>query len=47
MQHTMDVEIITWSEVRLGRELSYDVAYMWNHHDTNELIHKTETDSQT
>ena len=30
--------------------MSYDIAYMWNlkkKNDTNELIHKTEIDSQT
>ena len=30
------------------RQISYDVTYMWNlKHDTNDLIYKTETDSQT
>ena len=31
------------------RQISYDIAYMWNvkKNDTNELIYKTETDSQT
>ena len=29
-------------------QISYDITYMWNlKYDTNELIHKTETDSQT
>ena len=31
-----------------GRQISYDIIYMWNQkNDTNELIYKTETDSQT
>ena len=43
----MDLEIITVSEVR-ERQISYDITYMWNlKYDTNELIYKTETDSQT
>ena len=30
------------------REIPYDITYMWNlKYDTNELIYKTETDSQT
>ena len=30
------------------RQISYVVTYMWNlKNDTNELIHKTEIDSQT
>ena len=32
-------------------QISYDITYMWNlkkkKKDTNELIYKTETDSQT
>ena len=38
----------TLSEVREG-EISYDVPYVLNlrRNDTNELIYKTETDSQT
>ena len=42
----MDLETVILSE----RQISYDVAYMWNlkkKKDTNELIYKTETDSQT
>ena len=28
--------------------MSYDITYMWNlTYDTNELIYKTETESQT
>ena len=30
------------------RRISYDITYMWNpKNDTNDLIYKTETDSQT
>ena len=30
------------------RQISYDITYMWNlKNDTNGLIYKTETDSQT
>jgi len=44
----MDLEILILSEVSQRRWLSYDVTYMWNikKNDTNELIYKTETDSQ-
>ena len=44
----MDLEIVILSEVR-EREISYDIAYVQNlkRNDTNELIYKTETDSQT
>ena len=43
-----DLKFVTLSEVR-QREISYDSTYMWNlkKNDTNELIYKTETDSQT
>ena len=35
-----------WSKSE--KEISYDITYMWNlKYDTNELIHETETDSQT
>ena len=36
----------TWKK---QRQISYVVAYMWNlkKNDTNELIYKTEIDSQT
>ena len=37
-----------WSKSDRERQISYDITYMWNlKYDTNELIHKTETDSQT
>ena len=35
-----------WSESERERQI-YDIIYMWNlKYDTNELIYKTETDSQ-
>ena len=37
-----------WSESDRERQISCDITYMWNlNYDTNELIYKTETDSQT
>ena len=38
----MNLEIIILSEVR-KRQISYDIAYMWNlkKNETNELIYKT------
>ena len=38
-----------WSQSDRERQLSYDTTYMWNlkKKDTNELIYKTELDSQT
>ena len=43
----MDLQIILLSEVSQGQILYY-IAYMWNlENDANELIYKTETDSQT
>ena len=42
-----DLEIITLSENR-ERQTPSDFTYMWNlKNDMNELIQKTETDSQT
>ena len=42
----MDLETIILREVR-ERQISYDITYMCNlKYDTNELIYKTETDSQ-
>ena len=36
-----------WSKSERERQISYDTTYMWNlKYDTNELIYKTETDSQ-
>ena len=45
----MDLEIIIPNEVcQTEKQISYDVTYTWNlKYDTNELIYKTETDSQT
>ena len=47
----MDLEIVILSEVSQTekREISYDIPYMQNlkRNDTDELIYKTETDSQT
>ena len=44
----MDLEIIILSEVS-QRQISYDIAYMWNLKKigTNELIYKTEIDPET
>ena len=37
-----------WSKSDRERQIPYDITYMWNlKYDTNELIYKTETDSQT
>ena len=37
-----------WSKSDQERQISYDIAYMQNlKNDTNDLIYKTETDSQT
>ena len=47
----MDLELIILSKSDKERQISYDIAYMWNlkkkKKDTNERIYKTETDSQT
>ena len=46
----MDLEIITVSEVSQKEKDKYHmiITYMWNlKYDTNELIYKTETNSQT
>ena len=45
----VDLEIIILSGVKSDRERQiYDITYMWNvKYDTNELIYKSETDSQT
>ena len=44
----MDLKIIILSEVR-ERQISYDIIYVQNlkKSDTNELIYKIKTDSQT
>ena len=39
-----------WSKPERERQISYDIAYMWNpekKNDKNELIYKTEIDPQT
>ena len=37
-----------WSKSERERKTPYDITYMWNlKYDTNELIYKTEPDSQT
>ena len=40
-----------WSKSDRERQISYDITHMWNliflKNDTNELIYKTETDSET
>ena len=44
----VDLQIIILPEVR-EKQISYGITYMWNlkKNYTNELIYKTETDSQT
>ena len=40
--------IIILSEVKLERQIPYDITYTWTlKYDISELIHKTEIDSQT
>ena len=40
------LKLIILSELS-QRQISYDITYMWNlKNDTNELIYKTEIDSQ-
>ena len=45
----MDLEIITLTEEsERERQIPYDATYIWDvKYDANELIYKTETDSQT
>ena len=43
----MDLHVIILSELRKRKTISYDVTYMEDlKTDTNELIYKTDTDSQ-
>ena len=43
----MYLKLIILSELS-QRQISYDITYMWNlKNDTNEIIYKTEMDSQT
>ena len=46
----IDLEVIILSELSQKEKdkLPYDITHTWNlKYDTNELIYKTETDSQT
>ena len=45
----MDLESVILSKSDQEGKISYDIPYMWNLkiNDTNELIYKTEGDSQT
>ena len=44
----MDLEIIILSEINHTEKDKYYITYMYNlKYDPNELIYKTETDSQT
>ena len=44
----MNLEVIILSEVSQTEKDKNHIIYMWNlKNDTNELIYKTETDSQT
>ena len=44
----MDLEIIILNEASQKEKDKYHITYIWNlKSDTNELIYKTETDSQT
>ena len=45
----MGLEVVIWVKEIRGREISYDIPYMQNlkRNNTNELIYKTETHSQT
>ena len=38
-----------WSKLDRRRQISYDIAYLWNlkKNDTDELIYETEIDPQT
>ena len=37
-----------WSKSERERQIPYDITYTWIlKYDTNDLIYKTETDSQT
>ena len=47
----MELEIIILSEISQRKTIPYVITYSWNPKtnktDTNKLIYKTETDSQT
>ena len=37
-----------WCKLNRGRQIPCDITYMWNlKYSTNEVIYKTETDTQT
>ena len=43
----MDLETIILSKSGRQGQILYDITYMWNlKEDTNELLYKTETNSQ-
>ena len=44
----MNLEVIVLNEMsNIKRQILYDLTYIWNQKDdTNELVYKTETDSQ-
>ena len=44
----IDLDSIILSKPERERQIPYGIIYTWNlKYDTNELIYKTETDSQT
>ena len=44
----LEMIILSVSKSERERQIPYDITYMWNlKYDTNELIYKTETDSET
>ena len=43
----MELEILVLSEISQRKTIPCDITYMWNlKYGTNELIYRTETDSQ-
>ena len=47
MDETID-DHTGWSKSDRESQISYNIPYMWKlKHNTNEIIYKTETDSQT
>ena len=48
MDATTDNDTNKWSKSERERQIPYDSTFMWSlKYSTNELIYKTETDSQT